>query len=128
MTRMRLAPSAPRKRDLLGAAVRPHQHQVGEVRARDQQHERDGAEQHQERGAHVANHVVLQRQHQRTPVLVVVGILRFEPLRDRRHVGLGPRDIDARFELRDADVVVVVANGARLPRSTPAAHRPARDR
>ena len=116
------------QRDLLGAAVRPHQHQVGEIRARDQQHQRDGAEEHQQRRAHVANHVFLQRPHQRAPVLVVVRILRLEPRRDRRHVGLSARHIDARLEFRDAEIVVVIANGLGLPRSTRAAHTPGRDR
>ena len=91
-TRSRLAPSAPRSGNLLGAAVRAHQHQVGEVGAGDQQHQRDRAEQDQERRPRVAHQVVLQRHDQRAPVLVVGGILRGQAQRDRCQIGLRPLD------------------------------------
>ena len=66
----RLAPSAVRSAISLRRDRRARQQQVGDVRARDQQHEADGAEQHEQGAAGVADDLVLQRPHRgrRTPL------------------------------------------------------------
>ena len=46
-------------RDFLLAADRAREQQVGDIGARDQQHQRDGAEQHQQRGPDVLHQLVL---------------------------------------------------------------------
>ena len=61
-------------RDLLAAGERSGEDEVGHVRARDEQHEADRAEQHPERPPHVADEVLVERDHRRAPALVVRGI------------------------------------------------------
>ena len=55
------APSALPDRELAASRGRSRQHQVGDVGARDEQHEADGAEQHQQRAADVADEILAQR-------------------------------------------------------------------
>ena len=118
----------PAQRNLPGAPVSPHQHQVGEVGAGDEQHQGDGAEQDEQRRARVTDQVFVQGDDQRTPVLVVGGILRRQPQRNRVEVGLGPLDGRRRasaFRPRDSC-------GCRAPRdrpvSTPAEPTPSHPR
>ena len=86
-------PPAPRAerladRDLAVARGRARQQQVGDVRARDEHDEADGAEEDVERRLHVAHRVVLQRRHAGAHVLVGVGILRRERAGDAADLGV----------------------------------------
>jgi hypothetical protein len=87
------------QRDLLGPAVGAHQQQVGQVGAGDEQHQRDGAEQHQQRQPRVADQILLQRHDQRTPVLVLSGILLRQACGQRIQVGLGLRHRNTGLQL-----------------------------
>ena len=100
------------QRDLLGAPVGAHQHQVGEVGAGDEQHERDRAEQDEQRQPGVADQVVVQRHDQRAPVLVVGRVLLLPGARDRVEIGLRRAPRHARLQLGHGAIVVVVAHGA----------------
>ena len=61
MMRPRLGADRGSNRDLALARGRAHQQQVRDVRARDQQHEADRADQHQQRRAHVLDERFLKR-------------------------------------------------------------------
>ena len=64
-----LGEAAPRRTDrgadceLVSPRRRSHQQQIGDIRARDQQDEADGADKHQQRCFHVAHNALLQRLH-----------------------------------------------------------------
>ncbi len=60
ISRPRPAPSATRTASSVPSRRRTREQQVRDVRARDQQHEADGAEQHEQRRSHVAEHQVAQ--------------------------------------------------------------------
>ena len=96
--------------------MRAHQHQVGEVGARNQQHERDSTQEHEQRRTRVANQVFLQRNDKRAPILVLIGVCKLETPGDRVHVCLRLRDGDARPQLGEAAIVVVAAYGTLLRR------------
>ena len=66
-TRRRPGAERGADRELLAAAHRARQDQVADVGARDQQHQRHGAEQHQQRGPHVADDQLMQRDRRAAP-------------------------------------------------------------
>ena len=99
-------------RHLLLANRRARQQQVGNVATGDQQHEADGAEQHVEGEAHVADDLVDQRNDadRQTAVRRIVGrILLLHSIRDSVHLGLRAFDGDAGLERREDVVVLAVA-------------------
>ncbi len=106
------APGAQRRTDrqFLTAAEATREQQVPDVRACDQQHESDRAEQHQERGPDVADDELLQRQDRRAPARVFLWIVALEPLGDRVHLGLRTLDRHAGLQARDHLHVVVIAD------------------
>ena len=59
--------------DLLAPAERPGEHEVGDVGARDQEDEPDRAEQHQQRRPHVADELLVQRDHRAPQPLLSSG-------------------------------------------------------
>ena len=67
------------------ACGRARQQQIRHVRAGDQQHEPDGAEQHQDRASNVANDGFMKRHRGEIQTLVGVGILECELLPDGPH-------------------------------------------
>ena len=89
-----------------------HEHQVREIGARDEQHERNRAEQHEQRQPRVADEILVQGHDERAPVFVLGGVLQREAAGDRIELRLRAGHGDARFQLGHAAVVVVVANGA----------------
>ena len=62
-------------RQLLLARLGAHQEQVGDVRARDEQHEADGAEQNPQHVADVADDIDVERTHQRSEPRIVEHLL-----------------------------------------------------
>ena len=90
-TRARPAPSAERIASSLRRPSAAREQQVADVRARDQQDQRDRGEQHQQRRPDVADDQLLQRNHRRAPAGVLLRILALEPRRDRVHLRLRPR-------------------------------------
>jgi hypothetical protein len=108
LARQAAAPRAERgaHRELLPACIGPNQHQIRDVRARDEQHRTDRAHEHPERARHAADQVVLQRADDRrdSPILDRVARHaralhhrpRVEP--NRQH----PRNVGARFVESDA--------------------------
>ena len=87
-------------RQLAVARRRARQQQVRDIRARDEQDERDGAEQDEERPAHFANQFHVQR-HEPDPDPAVRWILLLQPRRDHVHLRLGGRLPDARLQTSD---------------------------
>ncbi len=83
--------------------------QVGHVHAGDQEHECDGAEQQQECGPQITDHVVEQRADADGHLLVRVGVFAGEPARD--HGKLRPRlfDRDARLQPPDGAPAAIAA-------------------
>ena len=91
MMRPRPAPIAERTANLTPPARRAHQQQVRDVRASDQQDEADGADQHEQRLAHVADERFLKRRHAEA-LVVVERSRKFAPV-------LGGGLIELRFRL-----------------------------
>ena len=100
--------------DLLPPSDRPRQHQVRDVRARDQEHERDGAQENHQRRPDIGNQILVQRNDHRSPAFVVLGILLLEAARDDRHLRVRRLQIDVAAQPGDDRGVVVVADGALL--------------
>ena len=100
--------------DLLPASDRPRQYQVRDVRARDEEHERDGAQENHQRRPDIGNQILVQRNDHRSPALVVFGILLLETTRDDRHLRVRRLQIDVAAQPGDDRGVVVVADGALL--------------
>ena len=71
-------------RQLAAAAERPDQHQAGDVDADDQQHQADGAQQHEHRLANVADHRLAQRMDRGRVVAIGARKLRRQPARRSR--------------------------------------------
>ena len=76
------------------AGLRPRQHQVGDIDARDQQHEPDGGAEHHQRRLDVARHDFTQRTDREAQLLVRIRawMLRDERRGSRVTLGLGVRD------------------------------------
>jgi hypothetical protein len=91
--------------------------QVRDVRARDQQHEGDRAQQQHQRGAHVADHGLVQRLDRHALLGVRVRVLLGEPRGDRLDVGARLLHVDAGLQAAhhvDAGVVAAVVLAADL--------------
>src|SRR5262245_25987943 len=116
------APSAGAHRHTHGDFSLPRrsarQQQVGHVRAGDQQHASDGAQQDQQRRPDIANDGVSQRRDRHAIALIGVGILFFQRYRDVLHLGASLLDRGARLQPRHAIQTRVVA--ATLPTRTAA--------
>jgi hypothetical protein len=106
------APKRAPKSDLALAALGAHQQQACDVDAGNQEEKTGAAKEHQDDGMNVANNHVGQSFHVRPLTVVRVGILRFQLLRDRRHVGSGHLQGDAIFETREAEEPVAAATVA----------------
>ena len=100
-SRARPAPSAARTATSRVARLRARQLEVGDVHARDQQHEADRAEQHEQRLPDVLHHPLVQRHGDRGGAAVDAFVVDREAGRDclqrcgglrRVAVGLQPRD------------------------------------
>ena len=74
-------------RDLGLSRRRAGEHQVRHVGAGNQQHQADGAEQHEQRRAGVADDVLAERRDREADVGIALGELRLQPSRDGRDVG-----------------------------------------
>ena len=98
-------------RELLAAAERPGQHEVGHVRARDQEDEAHRAEQHEQRRPHIADEVLVQRDDRRPPALVVRGVLGRKPRGDGVHLRPCAGDARAGLQAREHQEVVDPADG-----------------
>jgi hypothetical protein len=85
------------------------EHQVGDVGARNEEHEAAGAEHDEERSGEVAGEVLADRDELRDPPPVVPGELGREPRRDRVEIGAGLGDGDAGAEPPDRAGVDAVA-------------------
>ena len=98
-----VAPGAQRAsdRNLAFARSHPRQRQVGEVRARDQQHEPDRRQQHPQRALHVADDAVVKWREIYPHSGIRVGILLLQPRGDDIHLGLHLRDANAGFQMSD---------------------------
>ena len=100
--------------DLALARARAREEQIGDVRAGDEQHDRDRAEQHQHpRLGARADEVIAQRPHACATVLVPVGMGRLERRSDLVHLRLRLLERDARLQSRDA--LQVDAQVVRVP-------------
>ena len=125
------SPAAPDRRahgDLAAAFRRPHQQQVGDVGARDQQDEPHRAEQGEQRGPRVLDHVVVHAGHRDLELLGGVELVGLAQARGQAvHVGLGLGKGDAllepghdgepgRFPLEVADVARQHAPGVDVGR------------
>ena len=93
-------------RQLALTRQRAGEQQVRQVRAADQQHRRDGGEQHIQRPPDGGHGVGQHRHDLGIGPLVHARILARELRRDRRHVRLRPRDRHARFQSRDREIRV----------------------
>ena len=103
----------------LACADRPaREHQVGDVRARHQQDERDGGEEQLQRRARRSDNPLLQRTDADTHVRIGVRIPLLEILRDAMHLVLRLRQRHARLQPRDDTQIV------RPPRARDALRRP----
>src|SRR5436305_5694706 len=76
--------------------------QVCDVHAGDEQHETNGAEEHEQRGLYVAKHFLSQRNQPGADVVVAIGKSRGEIARDAVHVGDGLIEGNAGFEAANA--------------------------
>ena len=95
-TRARLAPRAMRRATSRRALGRPREQQVGDVRARDEQHEPDGPHQREKHDAdRAAVEAVVERHDLGVHRLVRVGILLLELLRDAGQLRLRLLEGDA---------------------------------
>ena len=98
-------------RDLLVAVERPRQQQAGDVGARDQQHERHGADKDDDRRADVPDDLVLQgndAEGETTVRWIDIRMLLPQPRGQCVHLCLGLRRRDPHLQLRE-DVVVLAA-------------------
>jgi hypothetical protein len=95
-------------RDFTGARRTTREHEVGHVAAGDQYHERDGAEQHQERGAHGSEDHARDRLDV-DAARVVDGVGRFKVSRHGRHLGLRLRGSGVRCQARNDEDGVRIA-------------------
>ncbi len=96
------------------AAFAARQEQVGDVGAGDEQHESDGAEQHQQQRTHVADHVLGHRRHRGGKLhrgRIVYRQVGGEPCRHPTDVGRGLFRGDAVAQPRDTAQEVRAANG-----------------
>ena len=105
---------------LLLAAHGPRQQQVGHVGAGDEQHQRDRAQQQEQRRPHVLHHLILERRHHGAHVAIRFGELLLECERDalqlgtrrlQRHVGSEARD------RKDPRVPAAILGQCRHPRA-----------
>ncbi len=105
---------------LLLAAYSPRQQQVGHVGAGDEQHQRDRAQQEEQRRSHVLHHLILQRRHHGAHVAIRFRELLLECERDalqlgtrrlQRHVGTEARD------RKDPRVPAAILRQGRRPRA-----------
>ena len=96
----RVAPSAAPRRQLRHAPDGARELQDRDVRRRDQQHERHAALQQQQRGPHLAEHLLFQRPDVGAASRVDLGIAGGEAGRDARHVELRLLQRDAGPEPR----------------------------
>ena len=115
------APAAGAERgadgDFLLARERAGEEQVGDVGARDEEHEGHRRHEHQERQAHAPDRLLLQRQHaERQPAVrrIEVWMLAPQPHRQRVELGSRLRDRRARLERRDDVVVLAVPDLRRV--------------
>ena len=69
--------------------------QVDDVRARDEEQKRRGAEQHHQRPAHLPHELFVQRNDLGVRHPRLVAVLLFEPARQRAQIGLGLLERDA---------------------------------
>ena len=89
------------QRDLAAARRRPREHQVGDVRARDEQHQRDARHHQPDHPCDVRRDEALAQRHERHfPVLIGIGVLLGEPGGDRAHVCARQVDRHARLQPR----------------------------
>ena len=88
--------------DLTLARFGLRQHQVREVGAADQQDERDGGDEHEQRGANVLDDLFVVRRDAHREVLARVRVLLLDATRHGIHVGHRLLDADARLHLPDA--------------------------
>jgi len=116
----RLADEPPARRAERGpnrqlplARGRPGEHQVGDVGAGDEQHERHGAEDDENRPPGAADHLLHQRHHRRAPPGVKGRIVQLELMRDAGHFGLGALDRDAILEPAERHRVAARARAIR---------------
>ncbi len=101
MIRARLAPSATRTAISFCRPTRAREQQVGDIRAGNQQDERDGAEQHQQRRPDVLHELILRAGDERANIRdSSPGCSRFELQRDRVH--LDPRLLERHAALSRA--------------------------
>src|SRR5262245_55143454 len=85
-----------------------HEEEIGDVRARQQQHEADRARQQDDRATEIAeDRAVEWLQGNRRPVPLLDRILLGQPMLDRLHGGDAARGIDARREPYDGAAVDV---------------------
>ncbi len=88
-------------RHLLLACDRSRKQQVRHVGAGDQQHQADGRQHHEQRGAGAPRQILMQRHHGRAHLVVGVRILLFQAGGDESQVGLCLPDTDARLHPAD---------------------------
>ena len=99
-------PEGRAHRDLLAPRDRAGENEVGDVGARDQEHEAHGPEQDEQRRPDVADEVLVEGQDGGAPALVVRRVLRGQPGRDGVH--LGPRRIQRDAVLQAGEHAEVV--------------------
>ena len=102
--RLLVGPQRGAQRELVLAPRETRQRQVGDVGARDQQHERRGAEQDEERRPSAARELGAQRRHRHGEALrlvVGVGVLLVQARGDALDLGAGLLDRDAGLEARE---------------------------
>ena len=95
---------------------RSRQQQVRDIRARDQQHDPDRRQQHCQRRAHVAHHLLEQRhdrERQSAVGRVLLRMLLPQPRGDQIHLGLRRRHGHARLQRADHVIVLAVAASRR---------------
>ena len=97
--------------ELAAAGHRARELEVGDVRARDEQHQQDGAGQHEERTPHVANHLI--EQWHRSEGEAAVGRVDFReiaPEPRRQHVELGLGGFEGHAGAEPGQQVVVLGS------------------
>src|SRR6266545_2649354 len=77
------------------------QSQVGDVGASDEQNERSGAQQHQQRQAEVFDRLLAERDKSQRQAAIDMRVLLFQSSRDIGHLRLRPRQVNAGFQTRD---------------------------
>jgi len=97
--------------EFAAAARGAREQEIGDVGAGDEEHEADGADEHEQSGANVASELIAESDGVGADFGVGVRVLLFELFGDDGEIGVGGGEGDAEFEARDDLKIVVAAVG-----------------